>query len=220
MIGLYAIVRRAPREAVGARAEPLLEIGFEGFCVLAGDAPPALSVDALRAHEAAVRRIAQACAACLPARFGAAAADEEALRRELAPRAAELLEALQLVEGREQMTLRVHGRGPAPLADAPPFGLRPSPAGGPGTRYLEDRRRARHLPELDPLRTALASLTRAERVERHSEPGLLASVYHLIDRGSAQAYLRAVDATRLEGFRILVSGPWPAWSFAPEVAQP
>jgi hypothetical protein len=237
VIGLYAIVRRAPREAVGARAEPLLEIGFESFCVLAGDAPPALSVDALRAHEAAVRRIAEACAACLPARFGAAAADEEALRRELAPRAAELLEALQLVEGREQMTLRVHGRGPAPASnappfglrpspakpappsDAPPFGLRPSPAGGPGTRYLEDRRRARHLPELDPLRTALASLTRAERVERHSEPGLLASVYHLIDRGSAQAYLRAVDATRLEGFRILVSGPWPAWSFAPEVAQ-
>jgi hypothetical protein len=228
VIGLYAIVRRAPQEAVGARAEPLLEIGFEGFCALAGEAPPALSVDALRAHEAAVRRIAEACAACLPARFGAAAADEEALRRELAPRAAELLEALQLVEGREQMTLRVHGRGPAPLADAPPFGLRPSPAkpappasaGGPGTRYLEDRRRARHPPELDPLRTALASLTRAERVERHSEPGLLASVYHLIDRGSAQAYLRAVDATRLEGFRILVSGPWPAWSFAPEVAQP
>ncbi len=182
MIGLYAIVRRAPQEAVGARAEPLLEIGFEGFCVLAGDAPPALSVDALRAHEAAVRRIAEACAACLPARFGAAAADEEALRRELAPRAAELLEALQLVEGREQMTLRVHGRGPAPASNAPPFGLRP------GTRYLEDRRRARHLPELDPLRTALASLTRAERVERHSEPGLLASVYHLIDRGSAQAY--------------------------------
>jgi hypothetical protein len=211
VIGLYAIVRRAPQEAVGARAEPLLEIGFEGFCVLAGDAPPALSVDALRGHEAAVRRIAEACAACLPARFGAAAADEEALRRELAPRAAELLEALQLVEGREQMTLRVHGPGPAPLIAS---------AGGPGTRYLEDRRRARHLPELDPLRTALAFLTRAERVERHSEPGLLASVYHLIDRGSAPAYLRALDTTQVEGFRILASGPWPAWSFAPEVAQP
>src|SRR5258708_19087031 len=126
VIGLYAIVRRAPQEAVGARAEPLLEIGFEGFCVLAGDAPPALSVDALRAHEAAVRRIAQACAACLPARFSAAAADEEALPRELAPRAAEFLAALQLVEGPEQMTLRVHGPGPAPLI---------APAGGPGPRY-------------------------------------------------------------------------------------
>jgi hypothetical protein len=67
------------------------------------------------------------------------------------------------------------------------------------------------------LRRALASLVRAERIERHSEPGLLASVYHLIDRGAAPAYARAIEETRLEGLRVAVSGPWPAWSFAPEV---
>jgi hypothetical protein len=105
--------------------------------------------------------------------------------------------------------LRVHGpAAPAPL-NAPPAS---------GTRYLEDRRRARKLPELDPLRTALQSLVRAERTERHSEPGLLASVYHLIDKGRAADYARAVETARLDGLRVLVSGPWPAWSFAPEVA--
>ncbi len=210
MIGLYAIVLRPP-EAVGARGEKLRALDCGGFFALAGDPPGPLSVEALRAHEAAVRRIAEATEACLPARFGAASNDDETLRRELTQRAPELLEALALVRGREQMTLRVHGPGaPAPLIAS----------AGSGTRYLEERRRARKLPELDPLRTALAALVRAERTERHSEPGLLASVYHLIDKGSSAEYARIADKTRLEGLRVLVSGPWPAWSFAPEVAAP
>jgi hypothetical protein len=212
VIGLYALVSRAPETATGARGEPLRAVAVEGFAALVGDAPPPLSVESLRAHEAAVRRIADSAEACLPARFGVSATDEETLRSGLAVRAAELLDALALVRGREQMTLRVHGPG----APAPAF----APAAGPGSLYLEERRRARRLPELDPLRKALGNLVRAERVERHSEPGLLASVYHLIDRGSAEKYSRAVEKTRLEGLSVTVSGPWPAWSFAPEVAQP
>lgn len=211
MIGIYALVLEAPAGVPGARGEALRAIDCGGFQALAGDPPPPLSVEALRAHEAAVRRIAAAAAACLPARFGAASQDDESLRRELAERAPELIEALKLVRGREQMTLRVHGPGaPAPLAAA----------AGSGTRYLEERRRVRKLPELDPLRAALAGLIRAERLERHSEPGLLASVYHLIDRGSSAEYQRIAESTRLEGLRLLVSGPWPAWSFAPEVCGP
>jgi hypothetical protein len=61
-------------------------------------------------------------------------------------------------------------------------------------------------------------LIRAERLERHSEPGLLASVYHLIDKGRAREYARLADSVKLEGLQMLVSGPWPAWSFAPEAA--
>ena len=78
----------------------------------------------------------------------------------------------------------------------------------------------RKLPELDPLRTALGALVRSERLERHSEPGLLASVYHLIDRGASPEYERIARAFRIEGLRVMVSGPWPAWSFSPEVAAP
>ena len=179
----------------------------DGFSALAGEAPPPLSVEALRTHEAAVRRIAEASDACLPARFGATAQDDEALRRELSGRAAEVVDALALVRGREQMTLRVHGPGaPAPRAGA----------ARTGTRYLEERRRTRRFPELDRLRAVLSDLIRAERLERHSEPGLLASVYHLIDRGGSARYRSKVEAEGLEGLRLLVSGPWPAWSFAPE----
>ena len=212
MIGLYAIVLRAPPGGTGARGETLRAVEFDGFAALIGDPPPALTVEALRAHEAAVRRIADSVDACLPARFGAAASDEAALRRALTGREPELRDALSLVKDREQMTLRVHGPG----APAPAF----APPAGPGTRYLEERRRARRLPELDPLRAALGPAVRAERVERHSEPGLLASVYHLIDRGAAPAYASTVEATPLEGLRVAVSGPWPPWSFAPEVAPP
>src|SRR3954471_20105063 len=212
MIGVYALVADAPANPVGARGEPLRAVDCGGFVALAGDPPPSLSVEALRAHEAAVRRIADASEACLPVRFGASAQDDEELRQQLEKRAAELGEALELVRGREQMTLRVNGPGaPAPL---------PAASGGAGTRYLEERRRARKLPELDPLRAALATLIRAERLERHSEPGLLASVYHLIDRGASPGYLKVAESFNLEGLRLLVSGPWPAWSFAPEVASP
>ena len=207
MIGLYAIVAGNAPALTGARGERLRALPCAAMYLLAGDAPPPLTAESLRAHEAAVRRIAEAVSACLPARFGAAAADDDALLRAAEPRRAELLQALELVRGREQMTVRVHG----PSAPSP---LPPPPT---GTRYLEERRRARKLPELDPLRAALEALVRAERIERHFEPGLLASVYHLIDRGASAEYQRAAQSASLDGLRLRVSGPWPAWSFAPEL---
>lgn len=208
MIGLYAVARNAPRAARGAQDEPLRVLSAFGLELVCGAAPPALSEEALRAHEAAVRRIADAADACLPARFGASAGQEGELLGWAEARAPELTEALRLVRGREQMTLRVLG---SPAAAA-------AVSGGPGTRYLEERRRALSLPELEPLRSALADLIRAERVEGHAEPGRVASVYHLIDRGSAARYRGILDSTPLAGLRVTASGPWPAWSFAPELA--
>ena len=203
MIGLYAIALGAPPELTGARGEPLRVLRCGEMELVHGEVPPPLSAEALRAHEAAVRRIAESALACLPARFGCCAEDEAALSQLIESRQVELAEALRLVSGREQMTLRVHGARPDRRA-----------AGGPGTRYLEQRRRAMTLPELDPLRSALANLVRAERVEGRSD---VASVYHLIDRGGAAAYHRAVEGIRLDGLRVAISGPWPAWSFAPEI---
>jgi hypothetical protein len=208
MIGLYAIAYGAPRGGVGAQGERLKIVSLSDLDLVCGDASPALSADALRAHEAAVRRIADVAPACLPARFGASASDEAALLKAVSRRQTELEEALRLVRGREQMTLRLHGETS--------FTPRPT-GGGPGTRYLEERRRVRALPELDPLRAALADLVRSERVERHAEPGLLASVYHLIDRGASGRYRELLAATPLEGLRVTASGPWPAWSFVPEL---
>jgi gas vesicle protein GvpL/GvpF len=206
VIGVYAIALGAARGLSGARGERLRVIARDDLELVCGDAPPELSADALRAHESAVRRIAEAAVACLPARFGSAAADEASLVQAIAAREAELAEALRLVRGREQMTLRVYGTLPSVRAP-----------GGPGTRYLHERRRAKALPELEPVRTALGDLVRAERIEAHAEPGLVASVYHLIDRGRAAEYLRAVGTARVEPLRVSGTGPWPAWMFAPEL---
>jgi Gas vesicle synthesis protein GvpL/GvpF len=207
VIGLYAVVQGAPQGLEGAAGEPLRTVAHLGLELVCGDAPPPLSAEALRAHEAAVRRIADVAQACLPARFGACASDDAELRQLIEARSPELTEALGLVRGREQMTLRVLGAAaPAPSSKSP------------GTRYLEERLRASRLPELDPLRAALSDLVRAERVERHGEPGLMASVYHLIDRGAADGYRRRVESSPLGAVRVTVSGPWPAWSFVPELS--
>ena len=112
MIGVYAIALGAARGLSGARGEPLRVISRNGLQLVCGDGAPPLSPQALRAHEAAVRRIADTAQACLPARFGSGAPDDESLLEAVASRADELAEALRLVRGREQMTLRVHGSVP------------------------------------------------------------------------------------------------------------
>jgi hypothetical protein len=202
LFNVYALTDVTPAVPLrGALGEPIRALATGRVFALVGavDEPPALTPDSLRAHEAAVRRLAHSCAALLPVRFGAAVEQVELESRE-----AELLEALALVRGREQMTLRVYGEPSQPQRSS-------------GTAYLESIRRARALPEIDPLRSALADLVRAERTEVHGG-SLVASVYHLVDRGRAPDYLRIVSRVSLP-VRIAPSGPWPAWSFAPEAVR-
>ena len=143
---------------------------------------------------------------------------ESSLADLLAARAPELSEALALVAGREQMTLRVLGDAPATVET--PRDHAGDETLGPGARYLTARRaewrRAREAPELTPLRPALAPVVRAERVTRHDAPPLLASVYHLIDRGDAAAYHAVVEHADLGTVRVVATGPWPPYAFAPE----
>ncbi|MFL5309341.1 MAG: GvpL/GvpF family gas vesicle protein [Myxococcales bacterium] len=201
-LNVYALSAEPPeREVRGALGEPVRALRAGSFFALAGevDGAPELSEDAVRAHDAAVRRLALVCPALLPVRLGSVVDELDFSARE-----SELLEALELVRGREQMTLRVYGE--------------PQPADREsGTAYLESLRRSHSIPALDPLRSALGPLVHAERTEPHDGP-LIASVYHLIDRGTAAEYLRAVAGVAL-AVRVAPSGPWPAWSFAPEALR-
>lgn len=218
---VYALLAEAPRgdTGEGLDAEPLRFVPVGDVLAAVGDMPaaPAVSPAALRAHDAVVRRLAAAVDAILPVRFGTLLEGETALVDAIARRAARLREALALVTGREQMTLRMFGQ-PAPVTEAEP-GVDEL---GPGARYLEGRRRqARRdaeIPELAPLRRHLAALVRAEVAQRHDSPPLLASVYHLIDRGSDAAYVAAVaaGADALAPVRAVASGPWPPYAFASE----
>jgi hypothetical protein len=222
---VYAVLGARPRRPPGRGLgrERLRVLPVAGLLVAAGElgSPPGPDEAALRAHDTVVRRLARTVDAVLPVRFGTVAPDASALAALLRPRAADLRAALALVAGREQMTLRVYGR-PARGTEAPPAAPRAPRAAGPGARYLAARRRAHArraaAPELDPARPGLAALVRAERVERHDAAPLLASVYHLVERGRSRAYRAALAraAPRLLGIRVRPSGPWPAYAFAPD----
>jgi gas vesicle protein GvpL/GvpF len=227
MTGLYVYaVLESGSSAVGTglAGEPLRLVRCGDLAAAVGEMADTPGVEArtLRAHDAVVRALAQSADAILPARFGCFVKDEAALRDALQPRARELGEALRVVRGCEQMTVRVYGTGTAETSvDAPAAGTSAG-AARPGTDYLvsrqRERQRAREVPELDPVRPALSLLVREERAQRHHTPPLLASVYHLIERGQAAAYQETLTrgAASLGGVRVSASGPWPPYAFAPE----
>jgi hypothetical protein len=222
---LYAVLGAAPARplGIGLRDEPLHLVPCEGVVAVAGDVDgaPALTPDTLRGHDAVVRRLAEIADAILPARFGAVAADAHDLCGRLTGAGGALRDALARVAGREQMILRIYRASPA-RPPAASQGELPSPAEGPGARYLAERARAQRTAaaadELAPIRPVLDRFVTAERVERHQTPPLVASVYHLLARGSAPAYAAAVEraARDLPELRITVSGPWAPYAFAPE----
>lgn len=220
---LYALVDGEPSGPLGEglAGEPLRLVRCGAFSVVVGDlnrkAQP--DRDTLQAQDAVVRRLAERFAALLPARFGEAFADEAVLVDRIAGQASGIAESLALVRGCVQMTLRVFG-DPEPALEASE-----EPTGGPGTRYLEARRReqerSRSLPEIDPLREALRPLLRAERIERRETGRLLGTAYHLVLRDQTGAYLAALEEAgeQIGGRRVSASGPWPPYAFGPETPE-
>jgi hypothetical protein len=216
---LYALLGTAPPRGRwrGLRGEPLRFVRVAGLVLAAGpmSRAPGPSLGTLRRHDAVVRRLAGAVPAVLPARFGALVTDGAALAELIAPQATALRRALAQVAGREQMTLRLYGSAHRGEVE----GAAPLPA-GPGTRYLTSRSAAtlRALPDLARLRRTLAGLVRAERIEPSQTPPLLGSIYHLVDRGQRRAYQRALRRVtcQLADLRVVPSGPWTPYAFAPE----
>lgn len=215
---LYAVIDEQPALPLGAglAREPLRLVRCGDLLVVVGEGGPSVprvSPGNLAAQDAVVRRLSGFATAILPIRFGERARDEEELCKLLEPRSSDLVAALETVRGCGQMTLRVFGE-PAPPPPAPP---KPS---GPGTRYLEARRReierARSLPEIQPLLDRLRPLAQAERIERKQQGALLGTVYHLVKRGDVPVYQEALREER----GVAVSGPWPPYAFAPGLGDP
>ena len=216
----------APRVSVrGLAGERLRLVRESSLAAVVGDlsAAPRPSAENLRRYDQTMGRLAQSVPALLPARFGTCFESPEELRFVLRSRAATLRGALARVRRRAQMTVRIVDRGPLP---GPLRGTRPTtsesreagsgPARGPGATYLHDRAvasaRERQVEGFEPVRDAVAKWLRDERVERR---GGLVTVYHLIPRASAEQYRRTLTrAAAAAGFRVVVSGPWPAYAFA------
>jgi hypothetical protein len=232
---VYALASRGVKAA-----EPLQTITVGDIAAIARRTPrPPTATDiALRKYDRTLRDLAGATPAMLPVRFGTCFDDVEELRLVLRARQDTFRRALRAVRGRTQMTLRVALTGdPGSGAGDPGSGtgdpgsgtgasgsgiLRPDPRSpilnpaSLGTAYLRGRLEARvrqdTVPGFDPIRTAVRRWVRDERVERH---GRVASIYHLVPRGSVDAYRRGVmRAAEAGGLRVLVSGPFPPYAFS------
>ena len=207
---MYAIVDRRPARArlVGVAGEPIALVRTAGLWVATGrvEAAPPLDEPSMRAHDRAVRALADRVDAILPARFGATVTDVRALARHLAGRTEALERALERVTGCVQMSLRLFDDAPGP-ASAPAEDL------APGRRYLEERREDARVRAL---REHLRPLVRDER-SSPGRPPLVASLFHLVARDAVGAY-EALLAHWEADLRVRASGPWPPYGFAPELA--
>jgi hypothetical protein len=183
---------------------------MDDVVAIAGDLAtvPTLDTTTLKTQDALVRALHERCAALLPMRFGTRAATEHEAREKI--RGVEGLRSrLDRAHGCEQMTVRVLGDAGAPAGA--------TPLARTGTEYLLQRARARHgHPLLQVIAAAAGDLVRDTRVDIGSHPGVIGSVYHLIERGHASEYRIAVARTTdtLADVRVIVTGPSPAYAFA------
>jgi hypothetical protein len=212
MVYVYAIAEELGdiSHLAGVRGEPLLLVAFGRAVVVAGEMTvrPPLEPAILRAQDALVRALHDRARALLPMRFGTTSADREEVLRAIDAHG-DLATRLAAVRDCEQMVVRVLG-----TLDQE---TQPVSAAATGTQYLEARaKRHQPGPALAALAAGVGDLPKSVKIEPSSQPGLLGAVYHLIERGRADEYRRAIDhrAAQLPDVRILVSGPSPPYAFA------
>jgi hypothetical protein len=213
---VYALVdRKLPTVRLHGHSIETIAVGDVLAAAERTDRAPAITEQALCEQHEIVRDLARRVPAILPARFGALL-DREELEAIVSSRRAQLADALGLVRGCEQMTVRLIGQEPEAAA-----ARRSISAGGPGARYLEARRAAAGYPLPDAvewLHAAVRSLTVAAKAEP-GQADVRAMLYHLIERGSSARYCRALAAVSADvaPYVLKVSGPWPPFAFTPEL---
>ena len=181
------------------------------------DSRPAVSEEALRHQHDIVGAIAARTAALLPARFGSFVEEGE-LRRIVQLRRDIIVQAFETVRDREQMTVRLTTTGGAASRPGTPA---EAAAGMSGREYLEARRTAAsglELPGVEAVRQAVKDAVAAERIVP-GEERLIATLYHLVRAGTAREYRVRLARVQQEIAPLVISvtGPWPAFAFAPEL---
>jgi Gas vesicle synthesis protein GvpL/GvpF len=212
MSGVYVFAltsrRASPFMVQGHRIE-FVKVDNLFAAVERRDAAPAISEQELRVQHAIVTAIFRRVEDLLPVRFGAWM-DRRELAEVVGSRKAAIMDALDRVRGRVQMTIRF----PASPAELP---RQPSPISRPetGTAYLEARRAAvRDLPGSTlQVTEAVRDFVVAERISRGSE-ALPTAIYHLISRIDIRRYQSATRS--FQSSLVTVSGPWPPFAFVPD----
>ena len=224
---MYAVVSGGAGvlRAAGVAGERLRRARVAGVDMVIGTVPrvPRPTAAALTRYDQVVRGLMASHGSLLPARFGTCAASLDELALTVRARRAAIRRSLRLVRQRAQMTIRLF-RSSEPARTSfrvgsesvqSRFRVNSEQGESRGRHFLQERAAEMQIPGSQPLRTAVARWVRAERVERHDRGRLAGSLYHLIPRGSAAAYRRAVErAAGGAGLTMVVSGPWPPYAFA------
>ena len=195
----------------GVAGEPLQAIPVGRLDAIVGRvrAIPKPTDRNLRRYDRTMSALWRRTPALLPARFGTSARDVDDVRVMVRARERVLRRSLRAVRNRAQMTVRVV------VDDGIEPGMARPTANREIVRHLNTCARgsaSRPCPPSTPLRAAVRRWVREERVEKR---GGVASIYHLVPRGSVDRYRSALErAARDAGVRMIVSGPWPPYAFA------
>jgi hypothetical protein len=217
MSGLYVFglvrQRSAPFVAAGHRIE-FVKADDVYAAVERVSRPPAVSEETLRKQHEVVARIAGRVEALLPARFGAFV-DARELRAVVAGRRDAILEALALVQGRTQMTVRLLG---PELPAAAPAEMHART----GTEYLASRMASVASPPMPAALSAVADAVRSVVFMERAEAGrgrVIATLYHLLDKNMVEDYKAALASIPppTGNQALSVTGPWPPFGFAPDL---
>jgi Gas vesicle synthesis protein GvpL/GvpF len=172
---------------------PVRAVQSDGVSVLCTPAPEGgRTAEDLWRREALVERLLEA-GPLLPVRMGTLVADEDAAAAAVAGRGAELRSRLEHVRGAVELAVRIQPAAPA--------------------RDL--RARAALLAAAEGVHDDLSALAR-DTAERPG-PELLRAA-HLVERNRVERFVARVHELQAQhpDLAILCTGPWPAYSFAPE----
>jgi hypothetical protein len=211
---VYALAAPGLPRRFTVRAHPLQAIDIAGLAAVVEAVPdaPQATEEALREQHAVVVELAGRSSALLPVRFGTLVTPAE-LDARIKYAHDVILDALDHVRGRVQMTIRMHS-DPAPSTSSSRLSS--------GTAYLAARsERERELRRAAvKVRDSLSRLVMDQRIDS-GKGDLLGTVYHLIKTGDVDRYRAAMEAVTasLAPARLTVTGPWPAFAFAPELKR-
>ena len=197
---------------------------MEGLTLLVSDydvaSLPVTRENAL-AHAAVVRSVLDQTTP-LPFRFGMLATEQQ-LQRFVTTNKLALAGKLAHVRGCVEMNLKIIWNSTTEAAVPSP---EDDEAAGPGTAFLKEKRREllgdeQKLSQIGEVSSLLreplgGGLIKDEQIVlRPSPKGVLAAVAHLIDSGAMEQYRTNVSEllTKRPDLRILLSGPWPPYSF-------
>jgi hypothetical protein len=222
---VFALVDAAPSANAGKGLSGALSIRkLAGAFVVVerrADVPP-VEFGSLQKHQEVVARLAKTVPAILPVRFGTLL-EPEHLEEAVQERDDEIGEAFDLVRNRVQFTWRLARRKTEDRRRKTETGKRRTEDGKQtaetGTAYLRRAARAASPPPaaaFRPLRAPLSRLVAAQRYQPGTE-ALPEALYHLVEKKKVARYLAAAAAVTTSSPGLNLTGPFPAFAFAPEI---